>query len=229
MYQWCAMTEDPRHVRRRILNRLERYLERRGAPRFEMFIIVLGTAAVGFLASVGMLHAGVTMIWLRYVLAASVAYVSFLSFVWLWLRYARGALAPDLNPLDAVDLVDAATELSPSTDGLGSFDFDLSAEGCLVIVAAIAALTAIALTAGYMVLTAPAFFAEILLDGALSYGLYRRLRRLHRRHWLESAFEKTIVPFVCVVVFLALAGVAMHDYAPDSDSIGDVWTKLTAP
>jgi len=223
------MAEDPRDVRRRLLHRLERHLERRSAPRFEMFIIVVGTAAVGFLASAGMLHAGITVIWLRYVLAAGIAYVSFLSFVWLWLRYARGTLAPDLNPLDAVDLVDVATDLSPSGDGLGSLDFDLSAEGCLVIIAAMAALTAIALTAGYMVLTAPAFFSEILLDGALSYGLYRRLRRLYRRHWLESAFEKTIAPFLCVVAFLALAGIAMHDYAPDADSIGDVWNKLTAP
>jgi len=96
------------------------------------------------------------------------------------------------------------------------------------VVAVVAAIVAGLVAAGPVVLSAPSFFAEVLADGAISYGLYRRFRRLKRDHWIDSAVSRTWLPFAVAVVFLALAGAAMQWYAPGADSIGDVWTAMNA-
>lgn len=51
-----------------------------------MFLLVTLTGAAGFLASVGMLHAGVNAMWIRYPAAVGLAYLVFLFLLWLWLR-----------------------------------------------------------------------------------------------------------------------------------------------
>ena len=69
---------------------------------------------------------------------------------------------------------------------------------------------------------APGLFAEILFDGALSYTLYRRLRRRDSPHRLSTAFGQTAWPFGITAVFLMLVGAAMAAYAPGAHSIGEV-------
>ena len=91
------------------------------------------------------------------------------------------------------------------------------------MVAVGAAIVAGLIAVGYVVVIAPSFFAEVLADGAISYGLYRRVRGLERHHWIWSAVSRTYLPFSAVVLFLALAGAAMQWYAPSADSIGDIW------
>ena len=196
-----------------------------------MMLIVAATAATGFLASAWLLGLGMKLIWFRYVLAASVAYVSFFVFVWIWLRWEE--LEPELDLQDASDVVGEihggfGTEIFHGTSDSSSAALDIDAEGCLVAILLVAALTIFALGAGHMVLTAPAFLAEVLLDGTLSYGLYRRVRDLDRRHWLEPAIERSIVPFASILAAVVVAGLAMNEYVPTADSIGDVLTRLTA-
>ena len=53
---------------------------------------------------------------------------------------------------------------------------------------AIALALGIALASFYVVYIAPVLFAEVLVDGALSYALFRRLNREDARHWLSSTF-----------------------------------------
>ena len=105
----------------------------------------------------------------------------------------------------------------------GVFDVDLGLDELVVVVAVGAAIVAGLVAVGYVVVIAPSFFAEVLADGAISYGLYRRVRGLERQHWIWSAVSRTYLPFSAVVLFLALAGAAMQWYAPSADSIGDIW------
>jgi hypothetical protein len=74
----------------------------------------------------------------------------------------------------------------------------------------------------YFVYIAPVLFAEVLVDGALSYALFRHLRAEDRPFWLASAMRHTIIPFAVTAIFLTMSGVAMSFYAPDAKSIGQV-------
>jgi hypothetical protein len=74
----------------------------------------------------------------------------------------------------------------------------------------------------FMVYSAPALFAELLVDGVLSASLYRRLRGLETRHWLETALRHTALPFVLAATITSASGWAMALYAPEAHSIGDV-------
>jgi hypothetical protein len=74
----------------------------------------------------------------------------------------------------------------------------------------------------FMVYSAPALFAELLVDGVLSASLYRRLRGLETRHWLETAFCHTALPFALAAAITSASGWAMAFYAPEAHSIGEV-------
>lgn len=74
-----------------------------------------------------------------------------------------------------------------------------------------------------VVYSAPLLFAELLVDGVLAASLYKRLRRIERRHWLETAVRRTLLPFALAALFAAAAGFAMALYAPGAISIGGVF------
>ncbi|SDX61138.1 hypothetical protein SAMN05421681_106274 [Lysobacter enzymogenes] len=84
--------------------RLRERLERDHWPRLQMSLIVLLTGAAGFLASFGLLQAGMHTMALRYPLAACAAYAAFLLLLWTW-AYSHGRKRknendwPDLNGL----------------------------------------------------------------------------------------------------------------------------------
>lgn len=87
---------------------------------------------------------------------------------------------------------------------------------------AIALAVGIALASLYTVYIAPVLFAELLVDGALSYALFRRLQGQDPTHWLVNSFRRTVVPFLVTAVFLCASGIAMNIYAPGAASVGQV-------
>jgi len=209
-----------------------------------MTLMVLATACAGFLCSVILLRFGVTVMWLRYSLAVMGAYGVFLGLIYVWLLVAQDAFRVEVHvdAVDALDGVDFAGGLSlpapepsvleaPSSGGgSGGPDpsLDLDGEG-LIVVAVVAVTVGVAVVASvYVILQAPTLLAEVLLDGALSFGLYRRLRSLERRHWLESAVIRTRFPVFWVLLFFFIAGLVMQAYAPEAVSIGGVWARLQA-
>jgi len=97
-------------------------------------------------------------------------------------------------------------------------DADELAIPLLVIVFA----AGLALASLYVVYVAPMLFAELLVDGALSYALYRRIKATDSPHWVESAVRRTALPFVLTAVFVSATGAAMAAYAPGAHSIGQV-------
>lgn len=93
----------------------------------------------------------------------------------------------------------------------------------LALILLVAALAAVLLLASlYVIYLAPALFAELLVDGALSASLYRRMRGLQTRHWLESALRRTALPFLLTAIGLGLVGHGLHALAPEAHSVGEV-------
>ncbi|MBT9568351.1 MAG: hypothetical protein IV085_08640 [Thiobacillus sp.] len=215
-----------------------------------MGLIVGLTGAAGLLFSFIMLELGVTSMTLRYPLALLAAYGVFLVLLWLWLRTkAEDWLdIPDLSGSGSR----GSGECSPSFEGgggnfggggaSGAFDgpasfapvdsdssplseaataVDGADELAIPLLAVLFAL-GLALASLYVVYLAPMLFAELLVDGALSYALYRRMKAADSPHWLESAVRRTALPFMLTGVFVAATGAAMAAYAPGAHSIGQV-------
>ena len=278
------------------LAKLKSFLERRGAPRAQMALIVAATGSAGFLFSVLMLHAGLRTMWLRYALAIALAYGVFLLLVGAWLglqrrkREARepgrprgsglsggidlpssgGSLGgnggggagggirgaggsfggggsssgfaegnPQIIPLmqaqpDPGGLTGGVARAGVSgggghgggTSGGGGFSLDLDGDDLVVIIAVLAAIGAAIGASVYVIVSAPTLLAEVLFDGALSAGLYRRLRVLDHHRWWEDAIRHTWIPVAIVALFFGVAGHLMQRYAPEAASIGAVWRHM---
>ena len=113
----------------------------------------------------------------------------------------------------------SAKETNPLSEGFGSVaDADEFAIPLIVVLLAIG----MVFSSLYVVYAAPALFAELLLDGALAATLYRRLRGLESRHWIDTAVRRTAAPFALTAAFLCASGVAMQAYAPQAQSLGEV-------
>lgn len=109
--------------------------------------------------------------------------------------------------------------LGSAREALGSVaEADELAIPLLAIVFAVG----LAVASLYIVYIAPLLFAEILVDAALSYALFRYLRGQDPEHWLASTFRRTAVPFAVTALFLCVTGAAMSAYAPGAKSIGQV-------
>jgi hypothetical protein len=108
-----------------------------------------------------------------------------------------------------------------------SFDLDLDDGGAIIAALAIAAAVLASLCASlYVVYIAPHLLAEVLFDGVLVVGLYRRLRSLPQQGWLSVAVRHTIVPALLTLVVFFAAGLVAHSYVPEARSIGDIWRRL---
>lgn len=229
---------------------LKRRLEHDGFPRVQMSLIVGLTGVAGLLFSFILLQLGVTSMALRYPLALLLAYGAFLVLLWLWLRTKADDYVdvPDFSGLVPSGPNGSAPSFeggghfggggaSGSFDGPASFapvDSDASplseaasalgdgADELAIPLFVMAMVLGLALASLYVVYTAPILFAELLVDGTLSWALYRRIQAADSPHWLESAVRRTALPFLLTGVFLAVSGAAMAAYAPGAHSIGEV-------
>lgn len=216
-------------ARRYLAGLVQARLEAESFPRLQMSLLVVLTGGAGLLASFVLLHLGVDSMAVRYPLAVTVAYGVFLLLLWLWLRTkaedysevelpepsgdglggAKGAFDAPGDAAESSAIGDAASALSGG---------DELAIPLLIIVTAIAGMAAASF---YVVYIAPTLFAELLVDGALSYVLYRRLRRAERQHWLTTAFKHTAGPFAVAAILLALIGLALSSAAPGAHTLGE--------
>jgi len=126
---------------------------------------------------------------------------------------AAAASVSSVSDAPASSIGDAAGEAAGAVGGAD--------ELAIPIVAIVLAL-GLALASLYVVYLAPGLLAEILFDGALSYTLYRRLRRGDNPHWVSTAVRQTAWPFGITAVFLMLVAAAMATYAPGAHSLAEV-------
>jgi hypothetical protein len=78
----------------------------------------------------------------------------------------------------------------------------------------------------YIVYAAPVLFAELMLDGVLAVTLYRRLRTIDVRYWLETAIHRTYATFLWAGVVVVVAGFGMSHYVPEAKSVGEVLQRV---
>lgn len=126
--------------------------------------------------------------------------------------------------------VPAATA-SGGGGGGGGFDFDLDlGEGGCFVVAAILLIAAATVGAVVWVLwTAPILLAEVLVDGVVMTGLYRRLKHgPEPGHWLTGAIRRTWIPAVVVALLFSVAGHFLQKAVPEASSIGAAWKAVSA-
>jgi hypothetical protein len=117
---------------------------------------------------------------------------------------------PDEASASTADLAD------PVGEALGTA---AQADEFAIPLVAVVLTVAIALSSVFIIYSAPLLFAELLIDGALAASLYRRLRGMDARHWLETAVRRTAVPFLVTACFSAAIGWSLQTYAPGANSI----------
>lgn len=224
---------DPRLHRVKEIRRLRGKLERDGFPRLQMFLLVFVTGGAGFVASYGLHKCGMEAMGSRYLAAFGIAYIVFLLLLWLWLRTSAANYEDPSDLLDLVPAPDDGFDLGslPSgdgglLDGSGSigdaFDAAVGADEFAIPLTLLILVGALILSSFWIIYAAPVLFAELLLDGVLAASLYRRLRGLESRHWLETAVRRTAWPFLLTAAVVAGAGWSMQKYAPEAHSIGEV-------
>lgn len=247
--------DTPERWRAREVRKLRRRLEREGFPRLEMFLLVGLTGAVGLLASWGLRLLGMASMGWRYLVALALAYVVFLSLLRLWLRWrarehldlpqgdggGHGHGSADGGAGGGGDFAGGggdfggggasasfeAPDAGAAGDGVGSgLGAALDGDGCAIPLLLVAALVAIVLAALTVVWSAPTLFAELILDGLLAAGLYRRLKHAPPAQWLETALRRTAWPFVATCVLVAGGGFALQALAPGADTLGEALAAL---
>jgi hypothetical protein len=213
-----------------------------------MSLILLLTGLAGFLASVTLLRLDISQMWIRHPMAVLIAYGVFLMLLrfWLWANGRKSKSDPaDIDLEVPCDLIDEAVTSPQSLHYSGSedlctgganatadsfssgFDFDLDFDGLVFLVIVLLLLIAVFIPALYVIYIAPVFLAEILIDGVLLVGLYKRVRKVEHPHWLRAAVRTTAIPALSVAVLFSIVGFAMQKAVPAAHSIGDVWRSLT--
>jgi hypothetical protein len=237
--------------RARRIELIRQRLLRHGLPRLQVSLILSVTALAGFLTSYTLLSFGVLRMWVRYPAAILVAYFVFLVLLalWLWVQRRSFEVDPDL-PEGVTDAFPASHEhvgfgsggdfggagsggtwqsvnaspqpgVSSSSSSSGIFDLDLD-DGWLIVIAIVAIVGGL-IASFYVIYIAPALLAEILVDGALIAGLYKRVKPIEERHWLRSAVRKTVVPALLVTLCFTVAGFSLQIAIPEAHTIGEAW------
>ena len=95
---------------------------------------------------------------------------------------------------------------------------------------AILALTAVAVAcvaaAGWVVWTAPALMAELLVDAAIAGGLYRRMRGAQAEGWWWLCARHTLWPLLGVLAFFAALGAIAGLLAPEATTLSGALQAL---
>jgi hypothetical protein len=220
-------------LRRRLLRRLRIYFAHQRWPRTAIGIVLLLTAAGGFFTSFLLLRIGLGQMWIRYPLAATVAWLLFIGLVRVWAAFehlcfggesALQELERRCDPGDRDALPEFSADVARDWVNLAT-DFPHDDEGCLLWLLVIVLgpfLLATAVGIYGILASAPALIAELFLDAILVSALYRRLRVLDRRWWVTSVVRRTCRPLLWTVITLSVIGGLLQAVAPEAESIGGV-------
>jgi hypothetical protein len=187
-----------------------------------------------------MLHAGLAAMYVRYPISALIAYLVFLLLLRLW--QGLQAHQPDL----AVHLEEMGTQpgvnntangkiedkqLGPKRSFLDALDaidllniFDDAPGLLMCLLIAVIALALLLL--GLVLSFAPVLLAEVLLDGLLVAGIWKRFKKSGDDNPLGAAFRITRIPALLVILALFVIGYVFKLVDPSAKSIGDVIRAL---
>ena len=238
--------------REELIEETEDHLLQHGWPRFQMLLLVVLTGAAGFLASYILLHFGMESMASRYPVAVAIAYVVFLLLLRLWLAVQRSGWESVLDAGDLVEVADVTldgagrtaqafslrgkstlrhvSEPHSGSSGHGfDFSFDLDESAVFVVVAVVILAVAALATSLWLVWMAPGLFAEVLVDGLIMAGVYRRLRRHNEpEYWLYGAVRRTWIAAVIAALLFSFAGSLLQQAVPEARSLGAAWKAVQA-
>ena len=219
------LTQRTQRLRRNALKRAEAWLQTRTTPRLHMTLIVSATGAAAFLFSFLMLCAGLDAMGIRYALAVGLAYLVFLLLLRLWLSYTTSnessALCESL--LDVADglrltpdIVNTIREGGAGGGAIADAGGGLSFDEFVFVLVAAAAVAAGFLVCIYVVWTAPALLAEVMVDGLVMSRILKRMNLRGGAYWASGALKRTWLPALLAVLFFGIAGFALQRVVPDS-------------
>jgi len=220
------------------VKRLARFLRQRSYPRLLFFTILVLTGIVGIASSLLMLRIGIGRMWVRYPIAALIAYLAFLYLVKLWRdrQLCRREVIDEIQRMNNEREVADALLDQPSTqvhDKKHSwwkvFDFLWIPDdhpGSLILVALSAVICVAIFLVGMVLSVAPTLFSEVLLDGALIIGIWHRFKKLDIDDPFGAAFRITRVPGFAAILILVVFGYLLEVAVPSAHSLGDVIRSL---
>ena len=101
---------------------------------------------------------------------------------------------------------------------LGALDLD----ELIFVAIAVVSIFAGVVVCLYVVWTGPALLAEVLVDGMVMSGIYRKMKVVDPSYWISGVLRRTWLPVLLVAGFFAAAGFAMQKIDADAKSIGPV-------
>lgn len=213
--------------RNREIQRVRGLLERDAYPRLRMFEMIAATGMSGFVASYGLLHAGLVAMWTRYPVAIAIAYAVFVLLLWWFLRSQRidRTDSPRAALSDERPSADATDKAAHADEGGSSVASEIGMSALYALhppLAGFVAVVALILSALWILNSAPLLFAELIVDSALAAGLVRRLQGSGGPRYLDTALQRTFAPFAIAVVLAAITGWGLQCYAPEARTIVDV-------
>jgi len=222
-------------TRRRLLRRARDEIAQRSAPRVEMALLLVVSGLAALLASYWLLRFGLFSMALRYPLAATVGYLAFIVVLRVWVRLRHDDISDEAD--DLVEL----SELAPSSlgpriggpklssdvgsDGSSSSGWDL--DDLVFIAVLIAMVVGLAVVLCFVLVEAPALFAEAIVDTAIVTGLYKSLGPVAETFWIERVVSHTWKSFLLIAVLCTIMGWAAQNLAPEQATLGGVIDQLT--
>jgi hypothetical protein len=103
--------------RNRARQALERYFQRRSAPRLILSLLLILTGTAGFAISIAFLHLGLRQMWLRYPIAVLAGYGVFLLLLRLWVAFEQARFNPPLDEIETT-MTEATVEIPQPTSRL---------------------------------------------------------------------------------------------------------------
>ncbi len=227
------MTEEPYQPRLEVYRRrLQHSLGARFVLRFHVSLILAFTIAMGWFADWALLNAGMREMLLRYPLAVACAYVAFLAAVWIWIDYS--GIREYLQARRADELVGEHVPQAQPVVGRGveAGDLDwldfasiLDAEGCLVVLGALALIVGVFyFLGGYVWINAAAFFSEIVLELLLAAGLLRGIQKVEASGWVLGVWRSTRSSLLFSLIFAVLFSAGAHAFRPAAYTLHQVIT-----
>ena len=240
--------------RSRVVHGLRTGLERRAWLRLQLLAVIAVAGVVGFGVSYLLLRTGVDSMAWRYGAASIVGYATFALFLRMWVGWRASVdldpladpLLPDMSWRSAgpelpdffaggrsrgggasAGWISSAAEQPASKSSGGGLDVDLGDSFVWVLVL-LAASCAGAAAVGYVIYTAPALVAELMVDAAIVSTVYRRVSVVETRHWAATVIRRTWLPAAVLTLSLMAGGYALQKVAPGTRSIGPAIAAIMA-
>lgn len=84
-----AKLQEPLTPEGKVRSRIKHYLVQRFYTRFHMSLIMIGAGLAAMVSNWALLEWGITRMWMRYPVAVTCSYLTFLAGVWLWIQYVE--------------------------------------------------------------------------------------------------------------------------------------------